>query len=151
MKNTIYKLVAAASIVFCCIIIISGCKKDNDNADNSSSQVYFSSNVINTDLLLTLAKDNNTEVTSKFAGYTFRLTDTASLAGTITVWNDLLSVKGTWSIDANYDKISFALPTNIIPDLALLNKEWQFSSRQTTSIKLVAANGEADELDFSKK
>lgn len=152
MKNTIYKLITAATMVFCCIILISGCKKNNDDADNNASaQVYFSSNVINRDLLLVYAKDNNADVTAKFSGYTFRLADTASLAGTITVSNDLLTVKGNWSVDASYNKIAFILPTNIIPDLVLLNKEWQFTTREQAVIKLAAANGEADELHFSKK
>jgi hypothetical protein len=151
MKNTFYKMLPVAAVALCCVIMASGCKKDDNSNDTSTAQVYFTSNVINRDLLLTYAKDNTTDVTAKFNGFNFRLTDTASLAGTITVWNDLLSVKGTWTIDAGYDKISFAVPVNIIPDLALLNKEWQFTSRESAIIKVTATNGEADELNFSNK
>lgn len=152
MKNRIYKMLQTAAIVFCCVTIISSCSKDDNDTNNpSSGQAYFSNNATNRDLLVVYAKDDNTDVSTKFSGYNVRLADTTSTAGTITVWNNLLSVKGTWTIDANYDNITFVLPVNIIPDLALMNKQWRFSNRESATIKLVAANGETDEVHFARK
>jgi hypothetical protein len=152
MKKRIYKMLQIAAVVFCCVTIVSSCTKDgNDNNNTTSGQAYFTSNATNRDLLVVYAKDDNADVTVKFSGYNVRLADTASTAGTITVWNDLLSVKGTWTIDATYNNITFMLPVNIIADLAFLNKQWRFANRESATIKLVAANGESDEVHFSRK
>ena len=131
-------------------VLLSSCSKDDDdNTPPSSNAVYFSDNALARDLLVQQASDNSTDITAQFAGYTFRLTKTAALSGTISASNDLLTVNGTWSIDANYDKITFVFPTDVINSLAFFNKEWQFSSRATTVIQLTASDG--DILKFQRK
>ena len=132
-------------------VLLSSCSKDDDddNTTPSSNAVYFSENALARDLLVQLASDNSSDITAQFSGYTFRLTKTATYSGTITASNDLLTVNGTWSIDAGYDKITFVFPTDVISSLSFFNKEWQFSSRSTTVIELVAADG--DILKFQRK
>lgn len=151
MKNLFYKLMLILSISFTSTILLISCDKDDDDSNStpSSNSQYFSANVVGRDLLVQQASDNSTDITAQFNGYTFHLTKTATYSGTISASNDLLTVNGTWSVAGDFDKITFTFPTDVISSLSFFNKEWQFSSRATTVIELMASDG--DILKFQRK
>jgi hypothetical protein len=152
MKKIFYNLVLFAGVSFTGAAVLSSCTKGDDNsATNASSQQYFSTNVVNHDFAVLMATDNGTDITANYNGINFRFADTATLAGTATASNSLLTVHGTWTVDAAYDKITFSFPTTTLTSLSFMNKQWQFMNRNSQAIDLKAANGETDELHFTRK
>ncbi|MGC4104096.1 hypothetical protein [Ferruginibacter sp.] len=153
MKNTLFKLALFAVTAFATPLILSGCDKDDDETTttNATAKEYFVNNMLNKELVVPLATDNNVNITAKFDGMSFAFTDTTALAGVATASNGLLSVKGTWTVDAGYENISFSFPTNIIADLAFTNKQWHFINRDSATVKLNAVAETGDAIYFSKK
>jgi hypothetical protein len=149
MKNLLYKLTLIIAISFSTVLLNSCSKDDNNSTTGSSSNAqYFSDNVLNRDLTVQQALNGSTDITASFNGYTFRLTKNAAYSGIITAANDLLSENGTWSIDADYSNLTFSFPTDMIPDLAFFNKQWQFSSRSSAVVELTSGS---DVLKFQRK
>jgi hypothetical protein len=151
MKKLIYNLVLLAGISFCGMMFLSSCSKKNDDMTSTSASYYFTNNTENRDLVIQSAIDDGANITVNFNGLTFHLSETSTFAGTINATNDLFSVQGTWSIDEAYDKITFSFPTDKLPSLGFLNKQWQFMNRNSEAIDLKAANGENDEVHFIRK
>ncbi len=151
MRNSIQKFILILGIALTGTILFSSCDKDDTSNPSMTNEEYFTNNALNRDFLVHLATDNGTDITAQFAGFTFRLTKTASLSGNISASNDILTENGTWSIDAAYDKITFNFPTSTISSLAFFNKQWQFTSRNSALIELSAANGETDVLHFQRE
>jgi len=155
MKKSMRKLILLSGISFFGAMMLNSCSKNNDSATANNTpllmaRAYFQSNILDRDLVVPYAKDDGATITMKFAGLTFHFTGNGTLTGSATAANDLLSVNGTWSMTANYDKITFNFPTNFFPDLAFMNKQWNIGSNGAT-IVLTATNGENDELDFTGK
>jgi hypothetical protein len=151
MKKIIFKLSLLAAICFSGSLLITGCSKDSvDNPSTSTGHDYFVNNMLGKDLTVTSAIDNNTDITADFSGYTFHLTDTATLSGTISAANFVRTTIGVWTVDAAYSKITFSFPS-AIPILSFMTKQWQFTGNTSVTIDLSAANGETDVLHFSKK
>lgn len=152
MKILMYKLSLPVVIIFCGVLLLNSCKKNTaDSVLSVTPQQYFENNMVSQDLLVALAKDNNDDITARFGGYTFRLTVSAKLSGTITAANNLFSVNGTWNIDSAYNNITFVFPLNNISALSFMNKQWKFADRSSSAIKLTAVNRETDILNFVKK
>lgn len=149
-----YKLILLSGISFSGAVLLNSCSKKDDTATISTpfqmAKHNFETNILDRDLVVPFAQDDGTNITIKFAGLTFHFTGNGTLTGSATAANDLLSVNGTWSMTAAYDKITFAFPTNLFPDLAFMNKEWLITSNNFP-IVLTAANGENDQLNFSPK
>ncbi len=151
MKTLLYKLALIISISFSTVLLNSCSKDDDDNSTTvtgSANAQYFSNNVLNRDLTVQQALNGGTDITASFNGYTFRLTKNAAYSGTITAANDLLSENGTWSVDADYNNITFNFPTDMIPDLAFFNKQWTFSNRNSAVVELTSGS---DVLKFQRK
>ncbi len=151
MKKIFYNLVLFAGISFTGITLLGSCSKENDDMTSSSATYYFTNNTVNRLLVIQSAIDDGANITANFNGITFYLSDTSKFSGSITASNDLLSVHGTWMVDEAYEKITFSFPTDVLPSLAFLNKQWQFMNRNSESIDLKAANGENDEVHFARK
>jgi len=151
MKKIISKLSLLAAICFSGAMLLTSCSKDPvDNSSTSPGHDYFVNNMLGKDLQVTSAIDNSTDITADFNGYTFHLTDTAALSGTISAANFVRTTIGIWTVDAAYTKITFSFP-GTIPILNFMTKQWQFTSNTSVTIDLSAANGETDVLRFAKK
>jgi hypothetical protein len=151
MKKIISNLVLFAGIAFSGITLLSSCNKDNDVMASNTAVYYFTNNTVNRDLVIQSAIDDGANITANFNGLTFHMSDTSKFSGTINASNDLFTVLGTWSVDEAYDKITFSFPTDKLPVLGFLNKQWQFMNRNSEAIDLRATNGENDEVHFVRK
>jgi hypothetical protein len=153
MKTIINKLFLATGIVFSTILFLGSCSKNNDDTSmgSSSNKDYFVNNVLARDLTVTLAKDDNTDITADFVAYTFHLNDSTGTYGSITAANIQKTVIGTWTSDAAYEKVTFNFAGTPVPALAFLNKPWSITSRGSVSTGFAAANGESDVFQFTKK
>ena len=155
MKKLMNKIVLFTGISFFGAMMLNSCSKSNDTTSPSPAPTPIVNpngvnNLMNRDLVVPYAKDDGADITAKFAGLTFHFTSNGSLTGSATAANNLLAVNGTWTMTAAHDKITFAFPTNLFPDLAFMNKEWIIGSNASTAV-LIPANGENDLLDFSPK
>jgi|GEM_PF-5851728 len=155
MKKLLTKIVLLTGISFFGAVLLNSCSKNDGTISSSPGPTPIgtptsANNLLNRDLVVPYAKDDGAVITAKFAGLTFRFTSNGTLTGSATAANDLLAVNGTWSMTAAYDKVTFAFPTNIFPDLAFMNKEWVIGSNGSTVV-LIPSNGENDLLDFSAK
>jgi len=158
MKQIIYKTMLVAGLSLMGAIALTSCNKKDDNLDTAialkqASQNDFATNVANHDLTVAMAKDDGTDITANFAGYTFKIVDSAATAtsGVVTVANDLLSVTGTWFVDESFSKITFQFPTAVIPKLIFFNKEWGFKGTSSATINLQPTDGEDDAVQFVRK
>ena len=149
MKHTTYKFVLAAILFFSGIVLFTSCKKDENNNTPSwpGNQI-----LIDKDFLVSYAKDNGGNITANYAGYTFRFAGPPSLlTGTATVTNTLLTITGTWTMTAGRDRITFAFPTNLFPELSYMNKTWIVTNATANPVVLNATFGEDDELRLTLK
>ena len=109
-------------------------------------------NILDRDLIVSYAKDDNTDITSQFNGLTFHYTGPSTAnSGPASAANTLLSVTGSWTMNASHNKITFAFPTGIFSTLAFMNKEWLIANTASNPLVLTATNGETDILYFSLK
>jgi hypothetical protein len=158
MKTSIYKLVMSAAIIFSAATILNSCSKaDTINDLNASSPASLQmtgtvgNSILNHDLVITNARDDNADISDRFKGITFHFTHVDSNNGPAAAWNDILTVNGTWSMQTTEGTtITFAFPTNIIADLAFMNKEWSIQSSGNVVV-LIAANGENDTITFTAR
>src|SRR5688500_12939226 len=100
MKTKILNLIFAGVII--CGAAISGCSKsDSVNDLNESPKTLTAKagsgdlmaaqvSILNTDLIITYASDNGTDITAEFNEFTFHNQGTAP-SGQAHVWNDLLA------------------------------------------------------------
>jgi hypothetical protein len=152
MKTLITRIFFASGLLFCTNFFFAGCSKSNDTTITSSSNHdYFVNNVLARDLTVTLAKDDNTDITADFVSYTFHLNDSTGTYGSITAANIQKTVIGTWTSDVAYEKLTFNFAGTSVPALLFMNKQWNIASRGSATIGLTAANGESDILQFTKK
>jgi len=153
MKNVFNKLLLATGIVFSTIIFLGSCSKNDDDTSMGSSdnKNYFVNNVLARDLTVTLAKDNNTDITADFVSYTFRLNDSTGTYGSISAANIQKTIIGTWTADANFENLTFNFAATPVPALAFISKQWNITSRAGVTTTFAATNGEADMFQFTKK
>ena len=149
MKKSYFKIIVTAALFCGFTLVLNSCSKNNDTPVNTSTAVTV---IYDHDLLVKSATDNGVDNTAKFAGLKFRFTGPYTLLnGGGSVSNDLFNVNGTWNLTANYDKITFAFPTNVFTDLDYMNKQWLIGTYTATTVILSAANGENDVLQFMIK
>lgn len=152
MKTSLYKLVLLSGLFFSGALILTSCSKAdavNSISSQSLSQGKMANALFDHNLIVTYAKDNGADITNQFQGITFNLMSSATNNGYVTAANDLFAVNGTW-IMPNGTLISFAFPTNGLPVLSFMNKEWNIVSYNDPVI-LTAANGEDDEIRMTLK
>jgi hypothetical protein len=130
-------------LLFSGILLLNGCSKDENNTPAwPGNQLLIDKN-----FSVPYAKDNGADVTANYNGIIFRFAGPAtSLTGTATAANSLFTVTGTWTMNSSRDKISFSFPTNLLPDLAFMNKTWKITNAFVSPVVLKADNGEDDEV-----
>ena len=149
MKKSYFKIIVTAALFCGFTLVLNGCSKSNDTPVNTSTAVKV---IYDHDLLVKSATDNGVDITSKYNGLTFHYTGPyTQLNGAASASNNLFNINGTWTLTANYDKITFAFPTNVITDLDYMNKQWLIGTYTATTVILSAANGENDVLQFMIK
>jgi hypothetical protein len=127
MPVIIYKSRFIIAVVFATLLLLlGGCKK----AIEQKQQNLFEDNILNRDFIVDLATDNGVDITPQFSGYTFRLAKNTLLDGPMTATNGSSPViKGTWSSNDDYSKLTINL-TSTITGFSFLNREWKFITKR---------------------
>jgi len=131
-------------------LFCSSCKK-GDFGSNPLLEKYFETNVLTRDFVVTLAKDNTTDLTSKYNGYVFVLLKEDLYHGPLTATKDGTSYSGTWSANADYSNLIITLP-NTPAEFIFLSRSWRFTSKNLPTLKLAPwTNRDPIELNMTRK
>ncbi len=122
------------TVLFCLLVFIS-CKKGNDLVNNPLLEQYFETNVLNRDFTVSLATDNNTDLTPNYTGYTFVLLKTDFYHGPLKATIGNIVYMGTWSSNEDYSKLDISLPVPP-PEFTFLSRPWRFTSKSFPTLML---------------
>jgi hypothetical protein len=151
---TIPKLMLLAGILFSGAMILNSCSKSDSlnaiaNANNAAAP-KATTGILDRDLKIAMAKDGNTDITADFNFITFNFKSTSAATGYADAWNDVLAVRGTWSMNAGYNMITMGFPTVPLSQLAFMNREW-IISESSTNVTLISGNGDGDQVYLTGK
>lgn len=155
MKTLLNKWTIIFGICFS-TLILGSCSKDDMNESlsasalkaNPTSQANTEEGFINRDLIVQLAIDNGSDITTNFSGYTFRFVANGSGGGIVYASNDIMAIEGRWVLNENRS-ITIMFPTNLIAALAFMNKQWIMDT-STSTVKLTDPQ-ENDVVNFVNK
>jgi len=154
MKTIFTKLLAGSLIT---ATIFTACSKNNsiEELNNGPQQTATAGIVaienpyiLNQDLKIAYASDGATDITEQMDAFTLRFEGNYP-GGIAHVWNDLLAQTGSWSMADATSPITMSFPTNVLTQLAFLNREWVIGNAQRGFIVLTAADG--DQLHLISK
>ena len=122
-------------IILCSLLLFPACKKAGDLVNNPLLEQYFETNILNRDFTVSLATDNNTDLTAKYVGYTFVLLKTDYYHGPLKATFGSTVYMGTWSSNEDYSKLDISLP---VPpsEFTFLSRAWRFTSKSFPTLKL---------------
>lgn len=124
--------IAAAMIIF----YLCSCKKIVENTQMDIAQQYFKNNILNSDFIIDSAYLNNTDITSRFTGFSIRLLEGADLTtGQITAKKGDSTISGTWLATEQYGKltVTFVSPPT---GFEFFNRSWRFLEKNLPVMKL---------------
>ncbi len=124
----------SSAIVLCCLLFFTSCKKGG-GLNNALLEKYFETNVLNRNFTVSLATDNNTDLTANYVGYIFVLLETDLYHGPLKASKGGTVYMGTWSSNDDYSKLDISLP---VPpqEFTFLNRPWRFTSKSFPTLKL---------------
>ncbi len=128
LKNISFTLI-------CCLLLFTSCKKAGDLVNNPLLEQYFETNVLNRDFIVSLATDNNTDLTPNYTGYIFVLLKTDFYHGPLKATIGNTVYMGTWSSNDDYSKLDISLPVPPL-EFTFLSRSWRFTSKNFPTLKL---------------
>ena len=115
-------------------LICSSCKK-GDTGNNPLLEKYFETNILTRNFIVSLAKDNTTDLTANYNGYIFVLLKTDLYHGPMTATKNGVVYDGTWSSNSDYSKLVITLPDSPA-EFNFLTRSWRFTSKNLPTLKL---------------
>lgn len=123
-----------AFIVFSLFVLFSSCKKISPE-NNPLLEQYFETNILNSNFIVSLAKEGASDLTSNYEGYVFVLLKTDLYHGPMTATKNGTVYTGSWSSNEDYGKLIITLP-DALPEFAFLTRSWRFTSKNLPTLKL---------------
>jgi len=118
-------------------LLVGSCKeKLLTNEDGATLlEKYFEDNVLNKNIIITLATDNGTDISGVYNNYVFILRKGTYYNGPLEAIKNGVTNIGTWSSNEDYSKLAITLasPPN---EFVFLNREWRFTRKTTTQMEL---------------
>ena len=136
---TIYRWRFLIAVVFAVLIlIVPGCSKNTSPVPTQDVlQQYFEQNILNRNFVVDLATDSSRDITSQFAGDTFRLLKNTYFDGPMTSTHAGGAITGTWNCNEDYSKLTINLVSPSVPaEFRFINREWKFTSKSFPVMKL---------------
>ncbi len=140
-------------VIIFCGLLGSSCKKDSlTNAQGATLlEKFFEDNVLNKNIIITLATDNGTDITSRYNGYVFIMRKGTYYNGNLEAMKNSITYTGTWSSNEDYSKLVITLPS-IPGELVFLQREWRFTRKTTTQMDLAPwGSSEPDVLNMVRQ
>lgn len=123
-----------ALLILFSFLLVTSCKKSAEGG-NALLERYFEDNVLNRNFVVTLAKDNSTNLTPNYNGYIFVLLKTDFYHGPLKATKNNITYEGTWSSNDDYSKLTIVLPATP-SEFGFLTRAWRFTSKSLPVLKL---------------
>ena len=117
------------------MFILFSCKKNIQSLQQSTLEKYFSTYVIGSNFIVTLAKDSSADFTNTYDGYTFVLQKTDLYHGPLKATKGQNEYMGTWATNDDYSKLDISLPDSI-PEFRFLSRSWRFTKKTNPTLEL---------------
>ncbi len=115
-------------------LLLISCKK-GISANDPQLEQYFESNVLNKNFIVSLAIDNNTDLTSNYSNYIFVLLKSDYYHGPLKGSKNGVEIIGSWSSNSDYSKLIITFPSPPA-ELSFLSRSWRFTSKSFPTLKL---------------
>lgn len=132
-------------LLFLSLVLLFSCKKE-DTSRNKLLEQYFENNVLNTPFIVSFARDNTTDLTSNYDGYTFVLLKEDFYHGPMKVTKNGTEYTGSWSSNDDYGKLVITL-SSPPSEFDFLSREWRFTSKNLPTLKL-APWGSTEDIEL---
>ncbi len=129
-----------------CLLLFASCKK-GISGNNPLLEKYFETNILTKNFIVSLAKDNTTDLTANYNGYVFVLLKTDLYHGPMTATKNGTVYNGTWSSNSDYSKLIITLPNSPM-EFNFLSRSWRFTSKNLPTLKL-APWGSNDPIELN--
>jgi hypothetical protein len=139
-----YLLIASFSL------LLAGCEKGGDSSSTVPASQFFETNYLDKNYTVHLATDNGTDLTAQYNGYVFRLNKGNPLDGVMTATKAGTTSFGTWSVNNDYNKLSFSLPVGI-PGFGFLSNDWEMTRKGVPILEMAAWNNDPKVLHFERQ
>ena len=116
------------------LVLCTSCKK-GDTLNNPLLEKYFETNILTRQFVVSLARDNTSDITSDYNGYTFVLLKTDLYHGPIAATGNGVVYNGSWSSNSDYSKLIITLPETPLV-FNFLSRSWRFTSKNLPTMKL---------------
>ena len=139
MPAIFYKGRFIIAVICALLLLLFSCKKlALVNADQGTLEKYFAENVLNKTFVVEFASDSSIDITGKYNGYDFVLTNTTSYYdGNMTGTKNGVTYSGTWVSNSDYSKLVINLNAPSVPaEFVFLNREWKFTKKDVPVLKL---------------
>lgn len=136
--NFFYKWRFVIALFFAVIILlVYGCSKDGPAPTVELYQKYFEENVLNRDFIVSLATDNGSDSTARYAGWVFKLLKNTYLDGPMTAIKNGVTHTGTWQCNEDYGKLIININQPSVPaSFSFINREWRFTKKDLPTMEL---------------
>ena len=132
-------------LLFIAVFLIAGCHK---KTQNTVFEQFFEDNVLDQTFIITLAKNQGTDLTDQYSGYTFILKKGSDYYnGPLLVAKSGSNYNGTWSSNEDYSKLRISLPNSPI-EFQFLNRDWRFASKALPTLKFTPW-GSTDDIQLT--
>lgn len=123
-------------VILIFLLAFFSCKKAKLlTGPGTPTENLFENTVINQNFIISLATDSTTDITSEYAGYTFKLLKTDYYHGPLEAKKDANTYSGSWSSNEDYSKLVITLPATPSPFI-FLTRAWRFTKKDFEELDL---------------
>ncbi len=127
------------------LLMGSSCKKPKEVYVGNVFEQYFEQNILNSDFIVSYAKDNGVDITAEYDGYVFRLLKNTYYDGPMKATKNGVEYTGTWTSDADYGKLIIAITQPNTPSsFVFINRSWRFTEKALPTMKFAPWGSTAD-------
>lgn len=136
LPELIYRSRFVIVILLSLVLLLMSCSKSLPATQQESAlQQFFEANLLDHDFKVSLATDGGTDLTTQYAGYTFKMSKNTSFDGPATVTKGTNIFTGSWSSNDDYSKLVITLPSTPA-EFVFLSREWKFTKKSLPVMEL---------------
>jgi len=127
------------------LLLSTSCKKPQEVYVANVFEQYFEQNILNSDFIVSYAKEDSVDITADYDGYVFRLLKNTYYDGPMKATKNGVEYIGTWTSDADYGKLIISITQPSTPNAFIfLNRTWRFTEKALPTMKFAPWGSTAD-------
>lgn len=121
--------------------------------NQNALEQYFVENALNHQFVVKFASDSSVDITNKYNGYYFILTnDTSFYCGALTATKNNITYNGTWYSNGDYSKLIINIIKPSIPEeFIFLNRDWRFTKKSESILQLAPWGSDDPKILFMNR